>query len=80
MTLETTRFGALAAEDAQTITFPDGLPGFAACRRFVFVPHPTAAEAAPSPFEWSMRPACCPPTSPPCAWTKAARSLFCAAC
>ena len=47
MQIETTRFGALDIEDGRILDFPEGLPGFEACRHFALVPHGEA-----SPFEW----------------------------
>lgn len=52
MQLETTRFGALPINESRVLTFPDGLPGFEACRRFTLVPHPVPAGEAAGPFEW----------------------------
>ena len=47
MQIETTRFGALDIEEGRILDFPEGLPGFEACRHFALVPHGEA-----SPFEW----------------------------
>lgn len=47
LTLETTRFGAIAVDRDAVIAFPDGLLGFASAHRFVLVPH-----GAESPFVW----------------------------
>lgn len=52
MHLETTRFGALTLDEANILTFPDGLPGFEECHRFTFVPHHLASGDKCSPFEW----------------------------
>lgn len=52
MLIETTRFGALPIEESRVLTFPDGLPGFEACRRFTLVPHPAPQGEAAGPFEW----------------------------
>jgi flagellar assembly factor FliW len=35
MTVNTTHFGTIAIDEASTIEFPEGLPGFECCRRFV---------------------------------------------
>ena len=35
MTIQTIHFGRLEIEDEETILFPQGLPGFEECRRFV---------------------------------------------
>jgi len=32
-----TRFGAFTVPEPQVVTFPDGLPGFESCRRFVLI-------------------------------------------
>ncbi|MBV9850800.1 MAG: flagellar assembly protein FliW [Armatimonadetes bacterium] len=47
MQIDTTRFGALDIDEGAVLTFPEGLPGFEGCRRFVFVPH-----GGSGPFEW----------------------------
>ncbi len=52
MHIETTRFGALSIEESRVLTFPDGLPGFEACRRFTLVPHPAPEGEVAGPFEW----------------------------
>jgi flagellar assembly factor FliW len=49
MQIETTRFGALDIDEARVLTFPGGLPGFEASRRFVLVPHGRGGSSA---FEW----------------------------
>lgn len=52
MHIETTRFGALSVDETRVVTFPEGLPGFEACRRFTLVPHPAPAGEADGPFQW----------------------------
>jgi flagellar assembly factor FliW len=39
MILSTTRFGALSVDETQFMEFPEGLPGFEDCRRFVPFEH-----------------------------------------
>jgi flagellar assembly factor FliW len=52
MQVETSRFGTLEIDETAIITFPDGLPGFEAHRRFAFVPHRMPDPDKPSPFVW----------------------------
>jgi len=52
MQLETSRFGTMEIDEAGVVTFPDGLPGFEAQRRFVFIPHRMPDPDKPSPFMW----------------------------
>jgi len=57
MILSTTRFGDLAVDETQSMEFPEGLPGFEDCRRFVPFEH---AECAGLIFLQSMdRPDLC---------------------
>ncbi|MGA1997878.1 MAG: flagellar assembly protein FliW [Bryobacteraceae bacterium] len=57
MILSTTRFGALSVDETQFMEFPEGLPGFEDCRRFVPFEH---AECAGLIFLQSMdRPDLC---------------------
>lgn len=35
MTLKTTHFGSVAVDELSALDFPEGLPGFESCRRFV---------------------------------------------
>ena len=57
MILSTTRFGALSVDETQFMEFPEGLPGFKRCRRFVPFEH---AECAGLIFLQSMdRPDLC---------------------
>ena len=57
MILSTTRFGDLAVDETQSMEFPEGLPGFEDCRRFVPFEH---AECAGLMFLQSMdRPGLC---------------------
>ncbi len=48
MQIETARFGAIDIDEARVLTFPGGLPGFEARRRFLLVPH----GRGDGPFEW----------------------------
>jgi flagellar assembly factor FliW len=43
MILSTTRFGALSVDETQSIEFPEGLPGFEDCRRFIPFEHADCA-------------------------------------
>ncbi len=52
MMIETTRFGQILVDENCVITFPEGLPGFEGCRRFMLVPHSGADGTKDSPFEW----------------------------
>ena len=57
MILSTTRFGDLNVDETQSMEFPEGLPGFEDCRRFVPFEH---AECAGLMFLQSMeRPDLC---------------------
>ncbi len=47
MEIETLRFGRIEVHDDKVITFPKGLLGFAASRRFILFPHKEG-----SPFFW----------------------------
>jgi flagellar assembly factor FliW len=47
MKIETTRFGAVEVGDDEVLTFPDGLLGFPALRRYVLLPNPKGG-----PFLW----------------------------
>ena len=40
MRVLTDHFGAMAVEEASTVRFPAGLPGFEDCREFVLLQHP----------------------------------------
>lgn len=40
MTYQTTHLGLIAVDESSTIEFPEGLPGFEECRRFVPLQHP----------------------------------------
>jgi flagellar assembly factor FliW len=51
MQLDTTRFGSVSIDEEQVVTFPEGIPGFEDTRRYIFLPHPTAATNQ-SPFRW----------------------------
>jgi flagellar assembly factor FliW len=43
MTYQTAHFGPITVDEASTIEFPEGLPGFEECRRFVPMQHPAHA-------------------------------------
>jgi len=40
MTLDTVHLGLISVDESSTIDFPEGLPGFEDCRRFVPLRHP----------------------------------------
>ena len=40
MTYQTAHLGTITVDEASTIDFPEGLPGFEECRRFVPLQHP----------------------------------------
>jgi flagellar assembly factor FliW len=40
MTLDTVHLGLISVDESSTVEFPEGLPGFEDCRRFVPLEHP----------------------------------------
>lgn len=47
MKVETSRFGTVDVNDDDLLDFPEGLLGFAACRRFAVLPNPSGG-----PLQW----------------------------
>jgi len=47
MELNTTRFGQIEVDEAEVISFPEGIPGFAGQKRFTLLAHPGGG-----PFMW----------------------------